>query len=448
LCTAHKQQHLLGDQHLLNDQYFINMIEALILAGLASAVVATSAPKLLVTSQSQNASLPGQILTLAMTPSAKGTDPQNLSVVQTSIECGILPTWLDVSIGSDVLLCLDESFAPNLTALHIQENGSLQAFSQIAVDGGPVALSTYVGHSDIALAHFNPPKISLLTVGVDKSFESLQNFTFDTSINANATPPTGSKIHQAVLDPTGQYMLFPDLGADLVHVYGIDTDTGGMIELGPLVSKKDSGPRHAVFFQPDSNNSTDTFLFVIHEISSRIVSYKVNYLNPVGISFTLIQDIGTFGTMDVPPFAKAAEIAISPDNQFVVASNRNATIFNATNPDPTNSTLIPSDSLLTLKPHCNGTLEFVQLVPSGGFFPRHFQMNGDGSMIAVANQLSQNVVVFERDVKTGLIGKEVAGSKGMLGVGGLTYVQWIDDDSKVPEKGKVVTRSPFRHSRA
>jgi len=127
------------------------MFKNLVLAGLASASLA-SAQKLLVASQSTNATLPGQILTLEAVENAS-SGPKTLSVVHTSTDCGILPTWLDVTLGSGTVLCLDESATPNLTALALQPDGSLKLVSKIATAGGAVGLRTYDNLSKVALAH-------------------------------------------------------------------------------------------------------------------------------------------------------------------------------------------------------------------------------------------------------------------------------------------------------
>lgn len=230
-------------------------------------------------------------------------------------------------------------------------------------------------------------------------------------------PP--EQIHQAVLDPTGQYLVFPSLGADLVHVYSIDAATNLLTAHEPLKSTKGYGPRHAVFWTASPTGTT--YLFVVHELSNKIVSYKVDYLaQTAGLNFTQVDEVSTYGNFSVPAKTFASEIALSPCNSFVVAANRNGTIFTVDNPDATNSTKLPSDSIVTFKPAPDGKLAFVQLAKSGGYYPRHFNMNKDGSMIAVANQKSQNVVIYERDVHTGLIhdAKEVASVQG-LGPGDL-----------------------------
>jgi 6-phosphogluconolactonase (cycloisomerase 2 family) len=109
----------------------------------------------------------------------------------------------------------------------------------------------------------------------------------------------------------------------------------------------------------------------------------------------------------------------TPDNDFIIASNRLGPIFDVANPDPNNSTMIKSDSLVTFKPTSAGKLEFVGLTASGGLNPRHFSLNKDGSKVAVANQVTKNVVVLARDTKTGVIGEKVASAFG-LGPGDLT----------------------------
>ena len=245
----------------------------------------------------------------------------------------------------------------------------------------------------------------------------MQNFTFNLPLQPNTSGSTTSLIHQAVLDPTGQYIVFPDLGADLVRVYCIDPGTGLLAEHTPLRSKRGYGPRHATFWSAGDGSSI--YMFVIHELCNKIVSYEVGYLESGGLMFLAIDEVSTYGNHKIPVGAKAAEILVSPDKNYLVVSNRNASMFDSPNPDPNNITTLPSDSLATFKLSLTGKLKFVQLAPSGGRFPRHFSMNNNGSLIAVANQNTQNVNVYSRNVETGTIDDLVASSFN-LGPGGLT----------------------------
>ncbi|USP82595.1 hypothetical protein yc1106_09869 [Curvularia clavata] len=359
---------------------------------------------------------PGTVATLELQHSASYGHGRKLEVIHESHECGALPTWLDTSLGPNTVVCLDEaSKNANITTFNLEADGSLKKTSSVGTLGAAVASATYNSKSAIALAHYEPPAITTYTVHHNGLLQSLQNFTFGSP----------EQIHQAVVDPTGQYIIFPSLGADRVHVYCIDPSTGLLTEHESLKSKTGYGPRHAVFWT--SKESASTYLFLVHELSNKIVSYKVNYLEHLGgLKFTEVDEVSTYGNHTVPDKTFASEIVISPCNSFVLAANRNGTVFTVENPDPKNSTRVPSDSIATFKPTAEGKLKFVQLAKSGGYYPRHFNLNKDGSMIAIANQRSYNVAIYSRDVKTGLIKDDVpvAGAAG-LGPGDLMYIQWV-----------------------
>lgn len=50
----------------------------------------------------------------------------------------------------------------------------------------------------------------------------------------------------------------------------------------------------------------------------------------------------------------------------------------------------------------------MQTAAAGGRNPRHFSLNKAGTLVASALQDDNRVVIIERDVKTGLLGKIVA----------------------------------------
>jgi 6-phosphogluconolactonase (cycloisomerase 2 family) len=103
-------------------------------------------------------------------------------------------------------------------------------------------------------------------------------------------------------------------------------------------------------------------------------------------------------------------ISVQRDNRFIIASNRNDSLA-VINDDTNNTTQIPSDSLVVYQPLKNGTLQFVQLAPAFGSFPRHFQFSNDDDMLLVSDQMSSKVNVLQRDKDTGKLGKLLAGVK-------------------------------------
>jgi 6-phosphogluconolactonase len=59
----------------------------------------------------------------------------------------------------------------------------------------------------------------------------------------------------------------------------------------------------------------------------------------------------------------------------------------------------------------NGTLKAIQHVDSGGKTPRHFALDPGNQWLLVANQDSSNLVVFARNLRSGMLtptGKQYA----------------------------------------
>lgn len=81
------------------------------------------------------------------------------------------------------------------------------------------------------------------------------------------------------------------------------------------------------------------------------------------------------------------------------------------NPSPTNGTdtELVSDPLVSFSiAGKTGQLTLLQVTAAGGRNPRGFSLNKAGTLLVSALQDDNRVVVIERDVRTGLLGKVVA----------------------------------------
>jgi 6-phosphogluconolactonase (cycloisomerase 2 family) len=383
---------------------------SLVLVALASSAAAVN---LYVTSYS------GNITTFQL-------DRNTLKPIAVNQQCGTSPTWLQIdaqNLRKETLYCVDEGFtAPaTLNSYNVNRDGSLTRISSVITIPGPVSSIFYNEGKKcaVALAHYGGSAITTYLKSPEGQLTSLQNLTFTLPQPGPRPEQEASHVHHSVIDPTGQFLLFPDLGADLTRIYSFDSKTALLKEEPSLKADPASGPRHAVFWSPATKvrgggkSKAAQFLFIIHELANKITSYSVSYPAAGGISFTKVGDFGLFGDRATPEGARAAEIAISPDNQFLLASNRNATLFNVANPNPNNSTQIPSDTIVSYKLSDDGKLAFQSLAPSGGSFPRHFSLNKDGSLVSITNQRSGSVVVWRRDPRTGAFGERVASYEGL-----------------------------------
>lgn len=98
-----------------------------------------------------------------------------------------------------------------------------------------------------------------------------------------------------------------------------------------------------------------------------------------------------------------------PDQKFLIVSSRGEGLLSIPNFDPANPAKIKSDPLVSYAINGEtGALTHVQTAPAGGMNPRGFSLNKMGTLVVSALQDDNRVVVIERDVKTGMLGKIVA----------------------------------------
>lgn len=237
----------------------------------------------------------------------------------------------------------------------------------------------------------------------------------------NASRQDAPHPHEAILDPTGEYLLAPDLGADLVRVFQVDEDSLTWTAIDPLVAAPGSGPRHATFLVTEDA----TYMYLASELANTITGYEVEYGSDSSLTFTELFAISTHGEgASVPNGTTAAEITLSvslsaaskncialllthvrkkkPDEKFLVVSSRGENSFSIPNFDPSNSTEIVSDALIIFSvDHGSGNLTLVQEYPAGGRIPRQFSINEAGTLLAVGLQADGRVVVIDRDVQSG-----------------------------------------------
>ncbi|THW25621.1 3-carboxy-cis,cis-mucoante lactonizing enzyme [Aureobasidium pullulans] len=359
------------------------------------------------------------------------------SLTKTSANAGCAPnpSWLTLDTNHNTLYCLDEGLEVtngSLTSFTINSSGHLHKIHREQTISGPVSGVIYGNPAEkrsIALAHYSGSALSTWNLDANHTaaFDFQQDIFFNlTKPGPNAERQDAPHEHEAVLDPSGNFIVVPDLGADLIRIFSIDAGSGDLVVEKPFAVLPGSGPRHVVFYQPYGVVGTQatTFMFLVSELANTVTSFKVSYPKAGGMGFKQVFETSTYGDLVVPEGNAAAEIAVTPDNRFLIISNRNNTSFHIPSPSSithNHTTSIPSDSLSSFSLQKDGTLKHIQLWPSGGMFPRHFSLNKFGDLLAVGMQYDRSVVVFERDVALGTVGKPVA---RWVGGGNVTCVVW------------------------
>jgi 6-phosphogluconolactonase len=265
----------------------------------------------------------------------------------------------------------------NLTLLNKQNSGSQ----------GPCYISIDATGKWVIVGHYSGGTVTAFQVEKDGSLKSYGQMIAHSGSSVNKDRQDKPHVHATVFSPDQRFLFVPDLGLDKIMVYRFDP----AFWKKPLTASKKqpfiktkpgSGPRHFTF------HPTLPYAYLIEELHGAVSVFQYAY-----DTLKLIQNIsshpaGYTGTKG------SADIHVSPDGKFLYASNRgdahNLAIF-AINPE-------------------NGRLTAKGFQSTMGTVPRNFMIDPTGNYLLVANQQSNNIVIFKRDKQTGQLqptGKEI-----------------------------------------
>ncbi|RDA87000.1 hypothetical protein CP532_6743 [Ophiocordyceps camponoti-leonardi (nom. inval.)] len=335
--------------------------------------------------------------------------PIELKTVGTTGDCGESPSILHLDGKRKTVYCINEGLSSGkggVAALSINDQtGVLGSGTLKDGDPGPVFGGLFNGGQSLAVANFGNASISVWDVSNPKQLRITQTERFKLD-KPGAIPDkqNQAKPHQTLIDPTGKFVVVPDLGADLVRLFAIEKDK--VKAIGQVQVKAGSGPRHAAFTQPLKNR---TRMVLVNELDPRVDLFDVVYGGEGVMDLKLLSSVPVHGEgKKAAKEAFPAEVVISPDNKFVMVSSRNENNLKIS--DFKNGTEIPSDPIISFKLELDdddggsGKLVVAQEVPAGGRFPRHFSMSEDGTLLAVGLQKDKRVAIIARDAKGGTLG--------------------------------------------
>ena len=201
---------------------------------------------------------------------------------------------------------------------------------------------------------------------------------FDQLHGSSVSPPrqTGPHAHCMVFSPDNRFLLSADLGADKVRVYRFNAATGAITPNDPpaFSVKPGSGPRH-LEFHPNGKVA-----YLLNELASTI---EVLHWDAATGTFDSGQTVSTLPE-DFAGQNTAAELAVNAAATRLYASNRGLDTLALFSIDPERALLFPMER--------TGSL---------GKTPRHFTFDPTGRFLLVANQESDNLIVFSVHPATG-----------------------------------------------
>ena len=178
-------------------------------------------------------------------------------------------------------------------------------------------------------------------------------------------------------------------------IYAFDELTGKLTtgQQPFAATQPGTGPRHFTF------HPNGKFAYLLEELAGQVVAYQ--YQNG---QLKQLQNISSVPVGE-KGYPGSADIHVSPDGKFLYASNRAE--FN-------------NLAIYKIDPK-TGNLNNIGFQSTLGKTPRHFNFDPGGKYLLAANQDSDEIVVFKRNMKTGLLadtGKRIA-------VGKPVCIKWI-----------------------
>jgi 6-phosphogluconolactonase len=290
------------------------------------------------------------------------------------------PSYLAISKDGKHVYSVNEVKTGGVSAFSFNSaSGDLTFLNRVSSGGdGPCYVSIDDQNKIVFAANYGSGSLCAIPLKEDGSLSSDIQFIQQEGSSIDKGRQQGPHVHSTVLSPDNRFLFTPNLGTDKVAVYRFDAKnlTHPLTPGDPdfVTVKPGSGPRHLIF-HPNSK-----FAYLIHEMGSivTVFDYKNGKLHELQTITMLAPDFkGRVG---------AADIHLSSDGKFLYGSNRG-----------------DANEIVIYAIGKNGQLSYVGRQSTLGRSPRNFVIDPSGNFLLVANQSSNEVIIFTRDPKTGLL---------------------------------------------
>ncbi|PRY10357.1 6-phosphogluconolactonase [Pontibacter ummariensis] len=258
------------------------------------------------------------------------------------------------------------------------QTGALTLLNRVPSKGGSPAHTTVDGENKTVLvANYMGGNVAAFPIQENGQLGEASSVQQHEGAGPNKQRQEAPHAHYIAPDPQNKYVLAVDLGTDKVYSYRLNPDKAELTPNDPAVAyttEPGAGPRHLTF-HPNGR-----------------YAYLINELNSTMVALAYDADKGTFTEIETVPTIPAdfkennqtAEVKVSADGKYLYGSNRGH-----------NSIVVYAIDENT------GKLTQVQLVSTGGDWPRDFSIDPTGNILMVANERSNNITTFKIDKATG-----------------------------------------------
>jgi 6-phosphogluconolactonase len=191
----------------------------------------------------------------------------------------------------------------------------------------------------------------------------------------------GPHAHMAMLDPSQNFLLVPDLGTDKIMIYAFDPASGS---LSPNPAQAffslaaGAGPRHLAF-HPDRN-----WVYVVNELNSTLTACR---WDP---SEGTLTEINTLSTVEDSHegMKYPAAVRVHPNGRYVYASTRGE-----------------NSCISVFRIGEDGSAERIQVMEQVPLWPRDFNLDPTGHFLIAAGERSGTIRLYHIDPENGTLGE-------------------------------------------
>lgn len=300
---------------------------------------------------------------------SKTADAKQVNVIKNVAN----PSYLALSKNNDFIYSVYEDGA-NSAASAFKFNpqtGEASFLNKEATKGAnPCFILTDGKH--VITANYSGGSISVFGIKADGSLSAVKQNIQHTGSGPDKRQAS-AHVHQVLFSPDKKYVIASDLGEDKAYIYHYQPETEKPLTLKQSVkTNAGSGPRHLTF------SPNGEYAYLTHEFTGKISVFSYNDGNLV-----LLQEVETV-SKDFTGKVDAADIHISADGKFLYETNRG-----------------DANTISVFAIQKDGKLKHVETVSTLGKGPRNFTLTPNGKYVLVAHQYTNNIVIFNRDAKTG-----------------------------------------------
>lgn len=285
------------------------------------------------------------------------------------------PSYLTSSKDGRFIYAVNEEEKGSVSAFKWNEEKTLlELINQESTNGmHPCYLDLNSSEDILVVANYSSGTVTAFNVNENGGINARPQVIQHRGSGPNSERQAGPHAHCSIFNGD-RWVYVVDLGIDQIIAYPAKSGALGDPHVAFQLEAED-GPRHLIF------HPTEPLAFVINELSNAVVSMKVDANNG---QFEVIDRVSTLPD-NFTGHSQSADIQISPDGKFLYASNRG------------------HESIAIISVSDEGSLERIGTESVRGEWPRNFVITPAGDYLLVANQYTNNIVVFKVDKENGLL---------------------------------------------